>query len=207
MALPPTGLYMVFGEKPFARLQRGTGSEFDVFPAQVTSSSIRYALALGEKWVMFDIESQQVILVDKPRELSLFAKQSMKNPKIHPHIVYIALGDNHQLRMDGSKFRPHDLPDSQTSGLSMVTDKRPVSRSVEFERFVLTSDALSSFISHLSLTNRLPRSRQQLMILKGLHVAQYVVVIYHLKLDEGVFTSEGSCLLLNLFHCDLQVPI
>ncbi|KIL60430.1 hypothetical protein M378DRAFT_920962 [Amanita muscaria Koide BX008] len=121
VALPPEGVYIIFAERPFARLRRGTGTKFDVFPAKVTSSSVRYVLALGDKWVMFDTENQQAILVDSPREQSLFSMERMKNPGRYPHIVRIVIEEKYQLRIDGSRWKPHDLPDAQISGLSMVT--------------------------------------------------------------------------------------
>ncbi|KAF4609410.1 hypothetical protein D9613_012989 [Agrocybe pediades] len=123
---PPSGLYMTFEGTGFARLQRGNGTEVDVLPAQVASvGGIKYALGLGKQWVKFSIEDQQAILVNNLVEQCLFTKQTMNNPLIHPHIVYIALEGGYKLRMDGSKFLPHDPPNCLRSGISMTTGHDP----------------------------------------------------------------------------------
>jgi hypothetical protein len=123
--LPPSGLYMIFGALPMARLRRGTGTEFDLLPGQVSSIStaVQHVLALGEKWVMFDVENDRVELVDQPQAQCLFVMQSPRN---QPHIAYVRLGDNY-LRFDGSGFDSDDLPDAQTSGVEISQAKAPVS--------------------------------------------------------------------------------
>lgn len=119
---------MIFGSRPFARLRCGTGSEFNVFPVRVTATTTCYALKIGSKWVMFDVEDQKVTLVDELAEQCLFTKKTMKNPQMHPGVFYIVIRGNYLLQMDGSKFKSNDTPDAQRSGLGMVAqhDKRPV---------------------------------------------------------------------------------
>jgi hypothetical protein len=187
---------MIFGEKPFARLQLETGTDFNVFPGQVTSSGVEYVLELGDKWVMFDAENQEAVLVDRPREQSLFRK---KKTTKHPHIVFIVIGNKYQLRMDGSMFKSHDLPGTQRSGLSIVTgSKSPVSQLTEVESVVLTSNTTSSFTSHSSLTSHLPRSRQRSVILRMTLFALPAVISCRIKLD-GSFVAPESRVRLLLF--------
>lgn len=142
MELPKSGLFMVFGSHPFARLQRGFGTTFDVLLAQVKSGGTdppRHALALDTKWVMFDSEKQQAVLVDSLREKCLF---EMKELSKHPGVVTISLvADGSQLRMDGSTFKDYDLPHAQKAGLRMITGKAvPVSELAGFDRLMLTGD-------------------------------------------------------------------
>jgi hypothetical protein len=120
--VPHNGLYMVFPEDfGFARLQRGTGTEVDILPAQVTllPLTVRYALAVGQKWVLFDTKKKQAVLVDKVRDEGLFKRH--EHPK-YPAITKMVLsGDSLQLKMDGSKFKEWDDDDVLRSGVDMVT--------------------------------------------------------------------------------------
>jgi hypothetical protein len=142
VVLPPSGLFMVFGEidsESIARLQRGSGTTFDVLPALVTAGSTpKHVLALGTKWVMFDSENQKAVLVDSPREKCLITIMEMKDPKKHPGVVTVNLADGFQLRMDGSAFRPHDLPHARTTGLSMIDLNK--FKPVLFYHFMFESD-------------------------------------------------------------------
>jgi len=127
---------MVLDSHPFARLQRGFGTTFDVLLAQVKSGDTadpptKHALALGTKWVMFDSEKQQAVLVDSLREKCLFVMKEL--PK-HPGVVTISLvADGSRLRMDGSRFKDRDLPQAQVTGLSMFIGKEVLLYQFRFE--------------------------------------------------------------------------
>jgi hypothetical protein len=66
--------------------------------------------------------------VGEENQPAVLVVQSLKNRRI----VYIKLEDNH-LRLDGSEFKNHDLPDAQTSGVECPSPNK-ASVSVMSER-------------------------------------------------------------------------
>lgn len=127
----------------FARVRLGprAGTKFDVLPAEVTSNpvTIRYALAVGQQWVMF--ENTRVVLIEKLREGCLFTKHP--HPKI-PEIIQIVLSGETQLKM-ASSIRDIDEEDAESSGVSIVDypSNDLVSR-LSYTKPVLTSGVVCS---------------------------------------------------------------
>ncbi|PPR03403.1 hypothetical protein CVT24_012528 [Panaeolus cyanescens] len=92
-------------EDVFVLAIQGTGSDFFVFPAEVTdSTSTRYALALGKRWVKFDNHNQKVGLQDQLDEQCLFTRKPMDSG-----VFSIVLKDDFLFKMDG--------PEVQKSGI------------------------------------------------------------------------------------------
>lgn len=119
-ALPSLGLYLNFSDGfPFARVRLGSGTKFDVIPAYVTPEKDHYALTVGDKWVMFNVANQEVVLTEWLKDSCLFQKRDVKVKKKAMRIVLEAGGKFFQLRVQGTQIKDWD-DDDETSEVSMV---------------------------------------------------------------------------------------
>ncbi|KAF8517816.1 hypothetical protein JB92DRAFT_3113324 [Gautieria morchelliformis] len=119
--LPPRGLFLSFSEDfPFARVRLGSGTAFDVLPAQVTSEKVQYAMAVGGKWAMFNTAKKEVVLSDKITTGCLFTKSNVKVKKRVLRVVVETVGGNYQLRVQGKRIREFDGEYAESSEVSMV---------------------------------------------------------------------------------------
>jgi len=118
---PPRGLYLNFSENfPFARVRLGSGTAFDVLPAHATRDKELYALAMGEKWVMFNIARQEAGLKDEITDKCLFSKSNVKKKTMR--ITVEDNGRTYQLRMQGKRIKETgDEEDAESSEVSFVS--------------------------------------------------------------------------------------
>ena len=122
--LPPRGLFLSFkGDFGFGRVRLGSGTQFDLMPAQVTTAKkmVLYAMVTTDrKWAMFDpTDKNEVRLTDKMRDGCLFRKYKKEPNKPHFRIVVQVDEVDFQLRMEGNSILESD-EDEETSEISFV---------------------------------------------------------------------------------------
>ncbi|GBE84698.1 hypothetical protein SCP_0606780 [Sparassis crispa] len=121
---PKAGLYLYFPDDwPFARVRLGFGTAFDVLPVQVAAGSdkVRYALAVGEKWVLFNLTTKLAVLSDKLMDPCLFTKDEKKKKKeMRIVLEHPTTKKAFQLRLEGDMISEFDGDDAESSEVSMV---------------------------------------------------------------------------------------
>jgi hypothetical protein len=122
--LPSRGLFLSLGNFGFARVRLGSGTEFDLMPAEVVSSDPRtlYALAVagGGEWVNFKVMENRVELSEKMKDGCLFMQSFQKNSRTWLKIVVKNAQDKeYLLKMEGNSIKEYD-EDAESSEVSFV---------------------------------------------------------------------------------------
>lgn len=108
--LPDKGLFLSFeGGMGFGRVRLGSGTKFDLMPAQSThlkngQYTDEYSLATTDgKWVTFDCDSPRVSkIVQEMNDGSLFKIDSKKK------VIVEQKGKSYELKMEGSYIKEYD---------------------------------------------------------------------------------------------------
>jgi hypothetical protein len=124
--LPSRGLFLSFLQNfGFARVRLGSGTEFDLIPAEVVSSNPKdmYALAVagGGEWVIFKIMENKLELTEKMKDGCLFMQsfQKKKPPTWLKIVVKNAQDKEFLLKMEGKSIKEYD-EDAESSEVSFV---------------------------------------------------------------------------------------
>ncbi|KAF8340101.1 hypothetical protein F5887DRAFT_1191767 [Amanita rubescens] len=124
--LPSRGLFLSFkGDFGFGRVRLGSGTQFDLMPAQVITAKkgiVLYAMATTNdgKWAMFDpTDRNEVRLIEKVRDACLFKKYKKEPKKEHFRLVVQVDKVDFQLRIEGDSILESD-EDVEGSEVSFV---------------------------------------------------------------------------------------
>jgi hypothetical protein len=133
--LPSAGLFLSFKQDfGFGRVRLGSGTQFDLMPAQVMFNKVLYAMwsTTDGKWALFDVSENKIELGEKVREACLFRKYK-KDPKKAFFRLVIEIGEESvQLKMEGKSIE--DDEDVESTEISFVA--WPESDSEFFTRFL-----------------------------------------------------------------------
>ena len=128
---PAKGLFLNLSEDfEFGRVKLGSGSTFDVIPAQTMSGSDVMKMAMtikddwaiqeGKQWVFFSPlqGGREVVLIDRLSEGCFFTELNVKKDG-RMKLVVENEGGEFQLRMQGNRIRDFDDGDAESSEVSM----------------------------------------------------------------------------------------
>ncbi|KAH7907763.1 hypothetical protein BJ138DRAFT_441680 [Hygrophoropsis aurantiaca] len=134
--LPRLGLFMNFSDDfPFARVRLGSGTVFDVLPAEAMASSekLYYALAVGAKWVLFNPKKKEAVMSNNLQDGCLFWISRQKKKGLGLVFDRAVDGEEWQLKMSGEMISDIDEDDMESSEVTLV--KYPADAKLPFVLF------------------------------------------------------------------------
>ncbi|KZT11212.1 uncharacterized protein LAESUDRAFT_710796 [Laetiporus sulphureus 93-53] len=117
------GLYLSFRKNmDFARVRLGTGTQFNVLPAEVAPGKDLYVLEIagaqpGRRWVEFIPAKSEAVLTDQVKDACLFRIVRQED---RARIVVQQDGSAMQLRMQYTRIKEADGEDAESSEVSFV---------------------------------------------------------------------------------------